>query len=134
VRHLLRLRQAQPLLRSEHWRTGLVDAQGHKDITWVSVWGQEMTSQEWTQPDVRCFGAWLQGADDQRLLLLFNASADLALFTLPPTHATHAPHGWCVLIDTAEPTGQRTDPLHRVDGARVPLGAHSLLVLGAPST
>jgi len=101
VRHLLRLRQAQPLLRSEHWRTGLVDAQGHKDITWVSVWGQEMTSQEWTQPDVRCFGAWLQGADDQRLLLLFNASADLALFTLPPTHATHAPHGWCVLIDTA---------------------------------
>jgi hypothetical protein len=89
-----------------------------------------MTPQEWTQPDVRCFGAWLQDSTGGSLLLLFNASTDTALFTLP---AAAAP-GWCVLLDTTEPTGQRADPLQRVDGTQLPLYAHSLLVLGAPST
>ena len=130
TRHLLQLRQAHPVLRSEQWRTGLAGDAGRKDITWISVWGLEMTPQEWTQPDVRCFGAWLQDSSGGSLLLLFNASTDTALFTLP---AAAAP-GWCVLLDTTEPTGQRANPLQPVGGSQLPLYAHSLLVLGASST
>ena len=63
------------------------------------------------------------------LLLLFNASADTALFTLP---AATVP-SWRVLLDTTEPTGQRANLLQPVDGTQLPLYAHSLLVLGAPS-
>ena len=118
------------MLRSEQWRTGLADAAGQKDITWLSVWGLEMTPQEWTQPDVRCFGAWLQDSTGGSLLLLFNASTHTALFTLPSPGAGAA-QGWRVLLDTSAPTGQPLEPSIGAGGVQLPLIAHSTLVLSS---
>jgi isoamylase len=105
VQALIRLRRELPVLRHNAWLSGEEDESGRRDIHWFSVWGLPMTQEEWDKPSVRCVGAIL----DERLagaqpglsvMLLFNASHELVVFTLPD--ASVAPGEWTLRVDTAQ--------------------------------
>lgn len=151
VRRLVALRKSLPVLQRTRFFSGEADADGRKDLAWYSVWGQEMTQEEWAQPDVRCVAALLDGArtarvgedggrlDGDSLLLLINASSEEASFTVP--EAAAAPGGWTPRIDTATLDGQPLaapeaggvadiTPWHA--GEQHLLPAHSMVVLTQP--
>ena len=105
------LRQALPMLRRGRFLTGQFDeAIGGKDATWLSPSGQEMTDQNWSDANARCFGVLLDGraqptglrrpGTDATLLFVLNAYHDVVTFTLP-----EAPGGqeWVCLVDTNQP-------------------------------
>ncbi|XAH21664.1 glycogen debranching protein GlgX [Xylophilus sp. GW821-FHT01B05] len=151
ARRLLAFRQSHAVLRRSRFFSGEADAAGRKDLAWYSVWGQEMDQDEWSKPGTRCVAALLDGGrtalahEDQSaitsdsVLLLINASAQEASFTLPAYAA--APGGWTPRIDTATPDGQPVaaqaaggmadiTPWHA--GEQHALPAHSMVVLTQP--
>jgi isoamylase len=78
------------VLRDNRWPTGQPDEDDRRDLAWYSVWGLPMTEEEWTNPSVRCIAALFDGrfapVDGQpspSVLLLFNASDEAVVFTLP---------------------------------------------------
>jgi isoamylase len=105
VQGLIRLRRELPVLRHNQWLSGEEDENGRRDISWFSVWGLPMTQEEWDKPSVRCVGAILDGRlaaaqPSLSVMLLFNASHDPVVFTLPD--ATVAPGEWTLRVDTAQ--------------------------------
>src|SRR5207253_1587190 len=119
TRSLLRLRRELPVLRHNAWLTGQPDEDSRRDIVWYSVWGLEMTSEEWTNPAVRCVAAVLDARfapapDDagtnRSVLLVFNATSEPVTFTMPVV-AGHMGE-WALRIDTGqgffEESGART--------------------------
>ncbi|QHI97358.1 glycogen debranching protein GlgX [Xylophilus rhododendri] len=102
VRRLTSFRKSQPVLRRTRFLSGVADDTGRRDIGWYSVWGQEMTQEEWDTPEVRLVAALLDGcrtgevAEDggevmgDSVLLLINASHEDATFTVPESAAAPA--------------------------------------------
>ena len=137
TQRLLQLRRDHPVLRHTQWLTGEVDADGRRDITWFSVWGLEMTPDEWNSPGVRCFGALLDGrfspaGDANSVLLLINGSHHEALFTVPRCAA--GPVGWHPVIDTATLTGTPAELSPWTPGAQHRVPAHAMVVLTHAAT
>jgi glycogen operon protein len=151
ARRLLAFRKSHAVLQRNRFFSGEADTAGRKDLAWYSVWGQEMDQDEWSKPDTRCVAALLDGgrtaltSEDQgaitsdSVLLLINASAEEASFTLPASAA--APAGWTPRIDTATLDGQPVaaqeaggmadiTPWHA--GEQHALPAHSMVVLTQP--
>jgi len=118
TQRLLALRRASPVLRRSRFFTAEPDENGHKDITWLTPQGDEMTPAAWQQANVHAFGALLCGSriGAQRdgepapvgdsLLILVNRHHDPVTFTLPALRGD----AWFARIDTRTPTGFPPDP------------------------
>uniref|UniRef100_A0A7C2AUY2 Glycogen debranching enzyme GlgX n=1 Tax=Pseudomonas graminis TaxID=158627 RepID=A0A7C2AUY2_9PSED len=111
VKRLIKLRQSYPILRRSRFLVGdYNDALGVKDVTWLSPSGEEMTIEQWEDPNGRCLGMLMDGraqetgirrrGSEATLLLLVNSHHDGVNFTLP-----EVPEGlnWTSLIDTNQP-------------------------------
>ncbi|MGE6387032.1 glycogen debranching protein GlgX [Pseudomonas sp. NPDC078416] len=111
VKRLIKLRQSYPILRRSRFLVGdYNDALGVKDVTWLSPSGEEMTIEQWEDPNGRCLGMLMDGraqetgirrrGSEATLLLVVNSHHDGVNFTLP-----EVPEGlnWTSLIDTNQP-------------------------------
>lgn len=133
-RALLRLRRELPVLRRNAWLTGQPDEHGRRDIGWYSVWGTEMTEEEWTNPAVRCVAAVLDARythgpseESRSALLVFNATPEDATFTLPqvPGHEGE----WVLRIYTGEGHFSEEEARRYAPEAKLELLAHSMALL-----
>jgi glycogen operon protein len=134
TRAVLQLRRELPVLRRNAWLTGEPDEHGRRDIGWYSVWGLEMTEEEWTNPAVRCVAAVLdaryahpQEESDTSVLLVFNATPEDTTFTLPevPGHAGE----WALRIETGEGHFDEAQARRYAPGAKLELQSHSMALL-----
>ena len=111
TRKLTTLRRTLPALRRGRFLTG----EFHEDlqiadVKWLSPSGAELTSEQWQDSAMRCFGLVIDGrapttgirrpASDATLLLIFNAHHDVVDFTLPQIPGSDQ---WSCLIDTNAP-------------------------------
>ncbi|MCZ7658996.1 MAG: glycogen debranching protein GlgX [Xanthobacteraceae bacterium] len=111
TRRLIAIRQSQPMFRRGRFLTGAYNEEiGVKDVTWLDPAGTEMTQEQWTDGNARCFGMLLDGraqptgirrkGSDRTLLLVLNAHDDVVRFRLPEVPGgTH----WECLVDTNRP-------------------------------
>jgi isoamylase len=135
VRDLISVLQNNPILRRRGFFTGeVVPGTTTKDVTWIRSNGQEMTEDEWNDPNHQSIGMLLYGgaADEvdsrgrstpaDTLLLLLNAGPRSHSYTLP---RLENPGIWEELLNTARP-----GPWARqVRNDAVNLTAHSSLLL-----
>ncbi|WP_282372554.1 glycogen debranching protein GlgX [Pseudomonas sp. PS02290] len=111
VKRLIKLRQSYPILRRSRFLVGDYNEElGVKDVTWLSPSGEEMTIEQWEDPNGRCLGMLMDGraqetgirrrGSEATLLLVVNSHHDGVNFTLP-----EVPEGlnWTSLIDTNQP-------------------------------
>lgn len=108
VEQLTNLRHKYPILRRNRFLTGqYVEEVGVKDVTWINANGSEMTSEQWQDGGMACFGMLLDGraqatgirksSKDATLLLVMNGHRDLVEFTLPECYGGMQ---WSLLVDT----------------------------------
>ncbi len=83
--HLLQLRKTW-LPLAPRWYTGLPDARGRHDLTWLRRTGEPMTPEYWNNRMSRIMAAWIgsPGASSTPLLLMINGRDMDATFRLPP--------------------------------------------------
>ncbi len=118
VRRLTELRGAYPILRRNRFFTGEWNEElGVKDLTWLTPQGEEMTVENWNDPQARCISLILDGraqatglrqrGSDVTVLLALNAYHDTIEFKLPKI-----PGGrdWLLLLDTT-----REEPVDEAD-------------------
>ncbi|MCF7532727.1 glycogen debranching protein GlgX [Pseudomonas petrae] len=111
VKRLIKLRQSYPILRRSRFLVGdYNEALGVKDVTWLSPSGEEMSIEQWEDPNGRCLGMLMDGraqetgirrrGSEATLLLVVNSHHDGVNFMLP-----EVPEGlnWTSLIDTNQP-------------------------------
>ena len=75
-----------------------------KDVTWLISAGTEITPEQWTDSQLRCFGMLLAG-EPAPCLLLINASSDDVTWTLPVDARAAR---WSLRLDTSQSTEERT--------------------------
>ena len=133
---LIRLRRELPVLRQNAWLTGKPDEDSRRDIVWYSVWGLEMTAEEWRNPAVRCVAAVLDaryapvheaGQLNRSVLLVFNATGEEATFTLPAV-AGHTGE-WALRIATGEGFFEEAQAPAYAPPGRLKLLPHSMALL-----
>ncbi|MCW7540608.1 glycogen debranching protein GlgX [Aquabacterium sp. A7-Y] len=141
VARLVAFRQAQPALRRNSFFSGEADADGHRDITWLTPRGKEMSSEDWVQHGLGALAALVCGAKtDQRnehgeavtgdsVLILLNAGQDAVDFVLPDHHGPR----WLPRFDTRTPRGLPAFEGQATQGRYVVAG-RSIAVLTQPST
>jgi glycogen operon protein len=123
VRHLTGLRHKYPILRRGRFLTGSYNEElGVKDVSWINASGAQMTSGDWQNPAMRCFGMLMDGraqatgirrpASDATLLWILNAYHDVVPFTLPRVAGGRR---WEAVFDTFETDGTRSHTLRMGD-------------------
>jgi glycogen operon protein len=133
VRRMIRLRLEHPVFRRQSFLSGVASRSGLPDVWWFRPDGKKMTQRDWTNPDARTLGVFLNGEEihertdhgeeiaDDSFLLLFNAHFEPLVFTLPTRRFGAR---WEVELATGEapngPVGAR---------ALVAVDAHSLTLL-----
>jgi glycogen operon protein len=135
---VIRLRRELPVLRQPVWFSGRPDEDGRRDVVWYSVWGTEMTGEEWTNPAVRCIAAVLDArfappADDgsrQSVLLVFNATGEDVTFTVP--EAAGHEGDWSLRVYTPEGFFEQDDARRVRADDKLELLAHSMALLTQP--
>jgi glycogen operon protein len=138
---LIRIFHQHPVLRRSHFFQGRkIRGSEVKDLAWFRPDGKEMTEEDWTNPELRCFGLRLAGdaieevdargnrVVDDTLLILLNAYHETIRFVLP---AHRRKLHWWVVLDTSEPTTRREQRQLR-GAAPYPLKARSLVLLRLP--
>jgi glycogen operon protein len=98
--HLLALRRRlQPM--AARWYTGLPDARGRHDLSWLRRTGEALSPEHWNNRMSRILGAHIgvTGAGGAPLLLLVNGRDMKAHFRLPPGQ-------WVAELDTAQDDGR----------------------------
>ena len=111
VRKLTTLRHTLPVLHRNRFLTGEYNEKlDVTDIKWIDPTGKEISSEQWGDPTMRCFGMILDGraqasgivkpASDATLLLVFNAYHDVVDFEMPDIPGSDQ---WTCLIDTNAP-------------------------------
>jgi isoamylase len=134
VQAVIALRAGLPVLRQDSWLSGEENGDGVRDIGWYSVWGQDMTQEEWDNPQVRCVAALLDGrcASDPgpSVLLAFNASNEAATFTLPPQAEGAA--AWQLRVDTARGHFSPESAEAIAAGGQLTLESHAMAMLVQP--
>ncbi len=133
VRRVIRLRQEHPVFRRQSFLSGSAGESGLPDVWWFRADGRRMTQRDWTSPDTKTLGVFLNGQEirsrtahgeaisDDSFLLLFNAHFEPVLFTLPSRRLGAR---WEVELATGSVDGDAF--LSRV---AVPVQEHSLLLL-----
>jgi isoamylase len=131
---MLQLRRELPVLRRNAWLTGEPDADGRRDVGWYSVWGQDMTEEEWTNPAVRCVAAVFDRRfapeplpTSRSVLLVFNATGEDATFTLP--HVPGHDGDWALRVATHEGHFAAEAARAYAPGSHLELPAHSMALL-----
>jgi isoamylase len=135
TRELVEVFRGNPVLRRRDFFTGRpVAPDGAPDVTWIRADGEELSEEDWKNPELRTLGLRLLGRAtdevDERgravygdtLLLLMNGGSTSRLYTLPDPGAGA---GWEELLNTARP-GRRP-----VRGPTVNLTSQSLILLRA---
>ena len=83
TRGLIRLREANPLLRSDRFLHGqVIDDDGGREVVWYKPDSEEMTPDAWTDPVAKVVGLLLCD-ETHRFLLLTNSYHETIPFTLP---------------------------------------------------
>jgi isoamylase len=135
VRRLIVLRRTHPVFRRPRFFRGVeAEPSPLKDITWFAPDGREMTSDDWHDPERRCFGAMLGGEVGDRFVslqgypelddsffLILNASPASVEFLLPLVPEVRR---WAHLLDTARPGA--TPQLPVAAGSRLTIADRSL--------
>ncbi|PLS85080.1 MAG: glycogen debranching enzyme GlgX [Actinobacteria bacterium] len=129
ARRMVALRKEHPALRLGHFFKGR-GKEGPPEVTWLDPEGLEMTEEEWDTGFARClglriFGGALAGAEDDDLLVLFNAHHETVTFVLPEEPDALR---WRVALDTSHEEGLEPDGVHK-PGDEYPLAARSLALL-----
>ncbi|HZD87187.1 MAG TPA: hypothetical protein VE088_04205, partial [Gaiellaceae bacterium] len=96
ARSVIALRREHPVFRRASFLTGSSPrGSGLPDVWWFRTDGRRMTQREWTNPETRTLGVFLNGGEirsrtahgepivDDSFLLLFNAALEPVVFTLP---------------------------------------------------
>ena len=135
TRRLTALRHQYPILRRVRWLTGQYDEELEvSDVTWIAANGEPKTDEQWSDPNLRCFGMLLDGRAPETgirrrgelatLLIVFNSWQDVVRFKLPQAPGGEA---WTLLMDTnmeQEPDGSRFEIGHEYE-----VTGRSMLVL-----
>ncbi len=134
VRQLVSIWAEHAILRRRDFLSGTARGGTMKDVTWIRPDGQEMTPENWSDPETQTIGMLLLGsaADEidfrgrstrgSTLLLLLNAGSRSRSYALP---AITEPGRWEELLNTARP-----GPAGRaVNAGSVNLASHSSLLL-----
>ena len=117
TRLLIRLFHEHPVFRRRKFLQGRgIRGSEIKDITWFRPDGNEMTDEDWNNPEMRCFGFCLVGDAlnefdklgnrivDDTILILLNSHYEVIPFVLPVNESEVE---WEVVLDTREATGRR---------------------------
>src|SRR5919107_899638 len=134
TRKLIQLRQDLPILRRVRFLSGVYNEElDVKDVTWLTPAGDEMTPEQWQDPNARCISILLDGraqptgirrrGTDVTLLLILNAHHDVVKCTLPEVVGGEA---WMCHIDTNQP--DLDAPTEFGFGKVYTVTAHSLLL------
>src|SRR5687768_878630 len=142
ARFLIRLRDQHPVLRRRHFFQGRrIRGSEVKDLAWFRPDGKEMSDEDWSNSEARCFGLRLAGDAieelddrgnrfvDDTLLILLNAHHEAVGFTLP---AHRRKVRWEVVFNTHEPGVQRRKRFMR-GGEVYEVKDRSLAVLRLPN-
>jgi len=111
VTRLAAIRHDFPILRRERFlKVAFNEDLELKELTWLTPAGIEMNEGNWADGSAKCIGLLLDGraqptgfrkrGSDRTLLLIFNAAADVVMFTLPQVPGGD---GWHLLVDTNQP-------------------------------
>ncbi len=116
TRRMIALRRAHPVFRRQSFLSGAASRSGLPDVWWFRPDGKKMTQRDWTSPDTKTLGVFLNGQEihertdhgeeitDDSFLLLFNAHYEPVEFTLP---ARRIGARWEVELATGELDGQQ---------------------------
>ncbi len=110
---LTSLRHKYPVLRRNRFLMGdYNEALDVRDVTWINASGDAMTSEQWSDAQMHCFGMLIDGraqttgikrrGQDATFLLILNAHSDLVEFVLPAAADARA---WLREFDTNDPHG-----------------------------
>jgi glycogen operon protein len=116
VRKLTGLRHKYPIFRRNLFLTGqYVEELGVKDVTWLNAQGGELDHEQWSDPDLLCFGMLLDGraqatgirqrGHEATMLIIINGFHDATKFTLPQSPGGA---GWLLQFDTNDPDKQES--------------------------
>ena len=135
---IVALRANHPVFRRRRFFAGSADHGGESnlgDIYWLKASGDLMSESDWAAGEARLMGMWLNGSAipepdgrgrrilDDDFLIIFNAGADDAAFTLP----TGAWGGtWSIEVDTGADV---VDGECHGAGSALPVGGRSIIVL-----
>jgi isoamylase len=113
---VLRLREAHPVFRTQHFLTGESHlGSGLPDSWWFRTDGRKMTRRDWGDVGLRTIGLFLNGGEivsrtqageqivDDSFVVLINSSADPVTFLLPPRRFGTR---WTLELSTAQPDAQ----------------------------
>ncbi|MEE1657146.1 glycogen debranching protein GlgX [Microvirga sp. CF3062] len=134
TRKLIQLRQNLPILRRVRFLSGVYNEElDVKDVTWLTPSGDEMTPENWEDPNARCISILLDGraqptgirrrGTDVTLLMIMNAHNDVVKCTLPEVVGGEA---WMCHIDTNQP--DLDTPAEFSFGKIYTVTAHSMLL------
>ena len=130
TRYVISLRKQFPGLRRRRFASGAVQPGSDlRDVTWINPEGVDMTSENWTNIETRCFGALLDADVSQTreaLLIILNSHHEQVNFTMP---ATSFKAVWECLLDTSSATGRGSG----IASGHVDVAGRSLLLLHAKS-
>ncbi len=132
---LTALRRALPVVRPHTWPVDEAGLPQLVTVAWHSVWGMDMTPEEWDDPAVRCVGAVMESVAEEELsvMLLFNASDADAVFTLPGDGSGRS---WTLRLDTRDARvvaiGEEAGAPMVAAGGQHTLLARSMALLTAP--
>jgi isoamylase len=137
IRALIQLFHDHPVLRRRHFFQGRsIRGTGAKDLIWFRPDGKEMTEEDWSNAENRCFGLSLSGdaldeldargnkITDDTFLILLNAHHEAVPFTVPGPRGRRQ---WQVVLDTRE--GMARLPRRVNKGAAYNLEGRSLALL-----
>jgi isoamylase len=138
TRRLIDFRRRHPVFRRAEFLAGEERlGSGAPDAWWFRPDGRKMTQRNWQRRDVQTLGVFLNGAEipglsatgapviDDTFLILFNASAEAVVFTLP---AVSFGRRWVHELSTAEPELEPGSEVHPARGV-VAVEGRSLVVL-----
>ncbi|HZO20973.1 MAG TPA: glycogen debranching protein GlgX [Steroidobacteraceae bacterium] len=138
VARMIELRRRHPVFsRRRFLQDAAINAEGLKEIVWLTPEGTEMTETEWNQHFARCLGIYLAGAaierrdrrgkavTDNNFMLLFNAHHEEIPFVLPQSLSAKA---WWTVLDTSSASSPFEQRRHEA-GAHYPLQGRSLALL-----
>ncbi|HEV2500884.1 MAG TPA: glycogen debranching protein GlgX [Terriglobia bacterium] len=138
TRYVIKLFQEHPALRRRRFFYGRkIRGSEVKDLTWLQPDGYEMSEEDWSNAETRCFGLRLAGnaidevdrrgnpVVDDTLLIILNSHHEPLDFTLPVDQPDEQ---WDLLLDTREAAGKCQHPPLQT-GKVYPMEARSLAML-----